>query len=117
MCLHFAEVDHLHRRFGIDPAQDFVVETFLMAVGAALIALSDHKAMRLAAIASIGPQALGIYAIHGLFVQLLGSAAATSSPALWNHGWQIALVPLIFGMSLVGTRVLAGHPNTRKLVS
>lgn len=114
--LHFAEVGYLNHRFGTDLAQDYVVGTYLMGVGAALIALSNRDGLRSAWSSSIGPHVLGIYAIHQLFVQLLKPLAAESSSALWNYGWQTALVPLILGSSFLGSRLLARHPITRTLV-
>lgn len=115
--LHFAEIQYLHRRFGAELAQDYVTGTFLMGIGAALVALSNRDSLRSARSVSIGPYVLGIYAIHPLFVQLLKPLAAASSSALWNYGWQTSLVPLIFGVSLLGCRVLGLHSITRKLVS
>lgn len=115
--LHFAEVDYLNRRFGTDLAQDYVVGTYFMGVGAALIALSNRGGLRSAWSSSIGPYVLGIYAIHQLVVQQLSPLAAETSTALWNYGWQTVLVPLILGVSLLGSRLLARNPITRRLVT
>jgi surface polysaccharide O-acyltransferase-like enzyme len=111
--LSAAELSFLRTHHGRSLAQDFVVGTLPTGVGAALLALSDHPWLRRPRLAALGPSVLGIYAVHPVFIDLLGPWFARR-----HAGWaDLAEIALVFGLSLCTVRLLARGRVTRLLVT
>ncbi|MBV8502677.1 MAG: acyltransferase [Paucibacter sp.] len=111
--MHFAEIFMLRALWGTTILQDFVFGTYFMGVGAALVALSNPKLVKLNAIANIGPLVLGIYAIHLVFVDLLHPFGQALKGAAW---WGFCYPVGVFVMSLAATFALSRIRLTRKFV-
>ncbi|WP_036166413.1 acyltransferase [Massilia sp. 9096] len=111
--LQLLEVRWLHLRFGAAPVQDFVASTWLYGLCAGLMALSDAPALRLPALAALGPLVLGIYASHYLFVDWL--RPLDERWRAWP-AWDVLYVALVFAGALALTRLLARWRPGRRLV-
>lgn len=96
LALQVFELRYLTATYGISWRQDYVVGTYFMGLGAALVALSGHRALALAWLARFGPLSQGIYAAHMLFIDLLEPIDLATDHAAWemSHGM------LVFGLSL-----------------
>ena len=97
--LQFSELIVLHFCFGATLAQDFVVGTYFVGMGAALVAFSNVSFLRFQVACLIGSWASGIYVAHMVFVDLLKPInRLTASPL-----WQILYVLVVFGLSAITT--------------
>jgi surface polysaccharide O-acyltransferase-like enzyme len=113
LALQMLEVRWLHGRWGTSLVQDYVVSTWIYGLGVGLMALSDAPALRLPALASLGPLVLGIYASHYLFVELLQPLDES-----WrtSAAWDIVYLALVFAGALALTWLLSRWKATRRLV-
>ncbi|WP_153147945.1 acyltransferase [Dechloromonas sp. H13] len=112
--LHLTELYILWREYGINLMQDYVFGTYLMGLGAAMVALSNHSMMvnKSSTISVIGTFSLGIYAIHFIFVDLLKPLGwVFSGPA-----WSFAYASLVLLLSLAATKILSKFSFTREIV-
>ena len=112
-CVHFLELYFLHRRYGTTLAQDYLVGTYLLGLGSALMALSNHAFLRLPALRAVGPRVLGIYAIHVVFVELLYPVRLWISSPLWD----IAYVLLVFALSFFAVSAMVKTGIGRRMVA
>jgi len=97
--LLFSELLFLHHHFGTSMRQDFLIGTYGIGVGSSLMALSNVSFLRSRTLGSIGPLVLGIYAVHSVFVDLLGPSVdkSTGSPLL-DLGYVLAVFTLSLGV-------------------
>jgi surface polysaccharide O-acyltransferase-like enzyme len=109
--LQFGELYLLQHRFGTSPLQDYVFGTALTGFGAALIALSNVRILRLPVLSRLGPYVLGIYAVQYVFVDLLKPLHAIS-PFL-----DVMQVVLVFALSAAAVLVLAANRLTARFVT
>ena len=65
------ELQWLHNHHGTTLAQDLVIGTFSMGVGAALLGLAGPAWLRVPRLAALGPLVLGVYVAHPILVDLL----------------------------------------------
>ncbi len=114
LLLHFGELLALHRNWGTTMSQDYVVGTYFLGLGAALIALSNPGILHLPRIASIGPLVLGIYASHFIFVEILRPLDRYYSG---NGLWEVSYVALVFLLSYALASALARFQLSRRLVA
>lgn len=93
--LHFGELYWIWSHYG--PVKgDFVFGTYLVGLGVALMALSNHPLLASERIASLGKYTLGIYAVHYIFVEnLLWVKDYWVSPV-----WETGNVLLVYALSL-----------------
>ena len=111
--LHFTEILALWKAYGRGPkAHDYTIGTFVMGVGFAMAALSDHPALRSPMLARFGQMTLGIYAVHFAFVDLLRPVDGLTDHPLWEVGY----VFLVLGLALLSTWLLSLNRITRKIV-
>lgn len=112
--LQLAETWLLHARWGTSMVQDYVVGTYFLGLGVAMIALSNSRYLDWPRVASIGPLVLGIYAAHMAFVDLLAPLERR-----WTHsGWRsVTYVVAVFALSYTAANVMRRFRLTRKLVS
>jgi surface polysaccharide O-acyltransferase-like enzyme len=110
--LSMLELTWLHAHTRTTLAQDLVVGTIPFGVGMAMVALSGHRWLSHAALASLGTSVLGIYASHLIFLELLGPIALR----LRSGWWDVATIGLVFGGSLAMTTLLGRWRGTRWLV-
>lgn len=111
--LSVVELSFLRAHYGRSLAQDFVAGTLLTGVGAAVLALSDHRSLHWPRLAALGPSVLGIYAVHPIFIDLIGPWIARRHAA-WAD---VAEVALVFVLSWLTVRALARWRITRPLVT
>lgn len=113
LIMHFTEVIALHRFWGTTMLQDYVIGTYFMGLGVALIALSNTKYLSLPFIAYFGPFVLGIYVSHVGFIILL---KPFDRKYAGNWIWDVTYILLIFLLSYLLTYLLAKFRFTRKIV-
>jgi len=110
--MHFSEMFLLWKFFNASPRHDYLFGTFLMGMGMTLMALSNHKWFQSESLATIGMMTLGIYAIHFAFVDFFNVYDLRyNSPA-----WEIGLVFIVFGLSVISTYIMSKTPGLKKLV-
>lgn len=111
--MHFAEIFMLQSLWGTTIIQDYVIGTYFMGVGVALISLSNPRFLRCDQLSNIAPLVLGIYAIHFIFVDLLRPVGAGSIGVIWwGFGYPIA----VFILSLASTYAMSRFSLTRPIV-
>ncbi len=109
--LQLTEVYFLSSRYGATPFQDYVAGTYFTGMGATVAALSNHPLLRMGIFGGLGRLALGIYAIHFAFVDMLRQIFKTGSLS-WG-GYFLAVLFLS-----VSTVWLLGRSRlTRRLVA
>lgn len=110
MC-QFFEVYVLWSRFGTFPYQDFTIGTYFMGLGFSMVALSDHPLLQSESFSAVGQYTLGIYAVHFVFVDMLGGFGNyTASPV-----WQVAFPVAVFALS-IGTVTLMARSNRLRAI-
>lgn len=109
--LQFGELYLLQYRFGTSPLQDYVFGTSLTGLGAALVALSNVRALRLPVLSRLGPYVLGIYAVQYVFVDMLKPMHAISP------FWDVIQVMLVFALSAATVLALAANRFTARFVT
>lgn len=110
--LHFSEIFYLNKVHGESLLQDYVFGTYLMGLGAALLSLSNSHLLSNKFFANLGSMALGIYASHFIYVDLLSPL----DESLSHPVWELMLVVIVFTLSLLTTKALSKSKLTRKLV-
>lgn len=110
--LHLLEVTALWRWYHSYPLKEFVFGTYLMGVGAAVMALSDHPGIRSRALARLGPATLGVYLVNPVFADMLGPVGGQ------GHGvvWQLTHLAAVLALSLLTVLLLARSRSLRWLV-
>ncbi|GAO35237.1 hypothetical protein SCT_0621 [Sulfuricella sp. T08] len=111
--MHFAELLAIQRFWGTTMNQDYVIGTYFLGVGVALIALSNTKKLHFPTIASVGPLVLGIYASHFAFVAILKPLDRELSG---SSIWDVSYVVAVFFLSYFMTFILSKYRLTRRLV-
>ena len=108
------ELQLIRQHWGSSMNQDYVVGTYFLGVGAALLALSNARWLSASGLAAAGPLALGIYVLHYAFVDLLAPL-----DRLWpEHAlWDVVYVVAVLLLSWWAAAQLARHPATRRWVS
>jgi surface polysaccharide O-acyltransferase-like enzyme len=112
--LQFFELTQLNRLWGSSMLQDYVVGTYFIGLGVALIALSDTRPLRLPLATAIAPLALGIYASHYLFIDLIRPLGSVVPGGL---GWELLFIALVFLSAGLATYALSRLRLTRRLVA
>jgi surface polysaccharide O-acyltransferase-like enzyme len=111
--LHFFEVVMLWRTYGISPTlNDYVFGTYLMGLGAAMIALSDHPHLRIKGLGKAGALTLGVYVIHPIFAEIFKVIDDNIDSPLWDIGY----VAVVYFISLSATVLISKNSMLRKLV-
>jgi surface polysaccharide O-acyltransferase-like enzyme len=111
--VHLTELYLLWSTYHISLRQDYVFGTYLMGLGAAMVALSRGFSLKNDwLIANIGVFALGIYAIHLVFVDLLKPIGQVFSGPVWSVAYVVSVIVL----SLVSSKVLSRYRLTREIV-
>lgn len=112
-CLHFLELFMLKYYWNTTTIQDYVVGTYFVGIGVALIALANPPFLRMQKVFFIGPMVLGIYAIHLVFVDLLSPfGKSLSGNILWEVGYPVA----VFLLSLAATYAMSRSRLTKAIV-
>jgi len=110
--IHFSEIYVLWNMFAISPKQDYVFGTFLMGVGAAMVGLSNHPALRSSGLSSLGRLSLGIYVIHYIYVDVFkGFDQKINGPI-----WEVSYVLIVVFLSVVSVMVLSKNKFLRKIL-
>jgi surface polysaccharide O-acyltransferase-like enzyme len=105
--LHFCEIWFLHKEFQTSLKQDFVVGTYLVGFGFALVALSNLTIPGYGKSGEIGRLSLGVYAIQFIFIDLLKAFKAVSP-----IGCFLAVVAL----SMISVRLLYRNKMLRHII-
>ena len=106
------EIHLLNAYFGTNLLQDFVLGTYFVGLGAAMVALSDPAFLRSPRVATIGRMTLGIYAIHVVFVDVLYPVKQATSSAFWEIGYVFAVLAL----SVISVSLMARSNILRRIV-
>ena len=112
--IHFAELFLLRSIWGTTMLQDYVIGTYFMGVGVAMVALSNPIFLRLNQFSKIGPLVLGIYAVHFVFVDLLKPFGAGLTGVTW---WEFGYPDGVFILSLASTYAMSRFNLTRQIVA
>jgi surface polysaccharide O-acyltransferase-like enzyme len=83
-----------------------------MGLGTAMVALSNHSALRARALSSAGKMALGIYAVHYVFIDILKPFDEKTNTVLW----ELSYVFIVFSLSYITVKVLANFSLTKETV-
>lgn len=110
--LQLSETYWLWKTFGTSPKQEYVIGTYFVGIGVAVLSLSNHKLLCIPVLSTIGRMTLGIYAIHNIFVDLFGVVDKHLSHPLW----EISYVFLVLGLSVISIVLLSKNRITRKIV-
>ena len=110
--LQGVEIVTLWKLFGTNPKQDFVMSTYLIGVGVAMIALSNHPRLRIQRVSHLGKMVLGVYAIHFIFVELLLPIDQLNDSILWELSYTL----LVFLLAVGSTWLLSKSHLTAWLV-
>jgi surface polysaccharide O-acyltransferase-like enzyme len=109
--LHFLEVAYLWRWYHVYPLEEYVFGTYLMGVGAAVMALSDHPGIRWSALARFGPATLGVYLVNPIFSELLEPVGQRRDVI-----WQVSHLAAVLALSLLTVLLLSRSRYLRWLV-
>ena len=109
--LQLLEIYFLSEHYGETPFQDYVAGTYFTGMGATIAALSNHPALRLGILSSLGRLTLGIYAAHFAFVDMLRQSFKTGNLP-WG-GYFLAVLIL----SVSTAMILSRQSFTRRLVA
>ncbi len=111
--IQFSELYFLNKVYGTSMLQDYVLGTYLLGVGVALIALSPIHILNNQPISSMGQKVLGIFATHYIFIDFLTPFDNVLSG---NPIWDLLYVCIVFYMSLTLTNKLSMYRYTKILV-
>jgi len=113
LVVHFSEVIFLLLQYLVPAARlDYVLGTYFLGLGAAMVALSGHRSLQNAHLAAFGGLTLGIYCIHILFLKMIPQFyAPRTNPVL-----EIALVFIVLALSAGACYLLSKVPYLRRLV-
>jgi len=109
---HFSELYVLCKLFGTNPYQDYVIGTYLMGIGAAMVSLSNNALFRNDTLGDVGKLTLGIYGIHFVFVDILRPLDILISA--WP--WKIGYIVLVLLFSAVSVMILSKSKYTRSII-
>lgn len=112
LVLHFSEIYMLMKLYNTSMLQDYVFGTYFMGLGAALIALSNHKLISNNYFAKVGTMTLGIYASHLVFLDIF----RTLDEELNHPIWEVCYIFLVLGLSIAFTVILSKSKYTAVLV-
>jgi surface polysaccharide O-acyltransferase-like enzyme len=112
LALFCIEAALINRISGVSPASlDYLVGSVPFGVGVALLALAQPASSIDRLVAPLGRYALGVYASHMLFVDLLWPIGAFAHPLVWQPLFPL----LVFGLSLF-TAIILGRTSLRRVV-
>ena len=111
--VHFSELNLIWKIKGTLYAHEFVFGTYLMGVGAAIAALSDHPLMRIEKFGKIGRMVLGIYVIHYIYVDILSVLDKKISSPFWEVGYII----IVFYLSVQTIKLMSKFSVFKPLFS
>jgi surface polysaccharide O-acyltransferase-like enzyme len=92
--LVFVELHYLHANFGTSYLQDYVVGTYFIGVGSAVIVLSNTVNFTFSKFPKIMSVTLGIYAVHFIFIDILKPFETTVPIFISNTIFPIAVALL-----------------------
>jgi surface polysaccharide O-acyltransferase-like enzyme len=109
--LQFYELHILSSQFNTSPIQDYVVGTYFVGVGVALIALSNFRVWHSDSVSRLATVSLGIYTAHLMFVIMLRPLHAIS------YWLDVLSIVIIFLFSALMALAFASNRATARLVS
>ena len=102
---HFGEISYLYTSYGVYPgSHDYVLGTYFMGLGIALMALSDHPAFHSKIISMMGKYVLGIYVVHLIFVDTFRNIDLIFNSPLWEVSYVFVILFLSFGATYILSR-------------
>lgn len=111
--LHFGEIFFLWKLFHAEVRQDYVFGTYFMGLGAAVAALSNHEILKVSPLGRLGRYALGMYAIHFVFVDLFLPMGELGYSPLWD----VAYMMLVLMSASVSVLLLSKSSTIRRFVA
>lgn len=113
--LHLLEVTELWQWYHSDPLKEYVFGTYLMGVGAAVMALSNRPGVRWHVLARLGPATFGVYLLNPAFSELLEPLG----PRFGLHGgviWQLSHLVAVLVLTLLTVLLMSRSRYLRWLV-
>jgi surface polysaccharide O-acyltransferase-like enzyme len=101
--LHFGELILLKHYWGTSTMQDYLLGTYFVGVGVAMVAFANPRSLRISSVAAWGPLVAGIYVIHFAFIELLQPLDQLLADRI---GWEIAYPLTVFLVSLAAVAAL-----------
>ena len=96
------EVYYNYVTYDIYAGQDYVFATPFMGLGAAMVALSNHRFLQCKSLSMVGQMTFGVYAIHYVFIDLLTSFYAAENYLVW----EISQIFVVLVLSIVSVKML-----------
>ncbi len=101
----FVETIYIMRAFEVPPTHDYVFCTYLFGAGSALVALSNHSILRNGLLENMGRWALGLYAVHLIFLRWFEPFDLEYRSMAWDACYAVSVLVLscaaIFSMSRI----------------
>lgn len=110
--LHFLESRFLWVNYHILPLHEYLLGTYFVGLGAALVALSNRTCLQHKSLSQLGKLTLGIYVVHFIYVDIL-KPFDLMNDGLW---WEFFHIITVFLLSILTTVLLSKYKLTRKLV-
>lgn len=111
--IQFSEIFYLYSKYQIPlTSHEYVFGTFLVGLGAATIALSNHPSLHIHTLSRVGIYTLGIYAVHRIFVDWLRRFDNQLDSPLWEIGY----IFIVLILSIVSVTLLAKIKPLKKLL-
>ncbi len=110
--LHFMESRFLWHHYHALPLHEYLLGTYFVGLGVALIALSNRTCLQHKSLSQLGKSTLGIYVVHFIYVDMLKPFDFINDSFLWEC-FHITAVLLL---SILTTVLLSQYKLTRKLV-
>ncbi len=110
--IHYIESRFLWHNYHILPLHEYLVGTYFMGLGVALIALSNKAWLQHKSLSQLGQLTLGIYAVHFIYVDIFKPFDLINDGFLW----ELFHITIVMMLSIFTTRLLSKYAVTRKLV-
>jgi surface polysaccharide O-acyltransferase-like enzyme len=114
--LHLLEVVGLWQWYHSDPLKEYVFGTYLMGVGAAVMALSNHPRIRSHVLARLGPATFGVYLLNPLFSELL-EPVGTQPGIQGGVIWQLTHLVVVLVLTVLAVMLMSRASYLRWLMA
>ncbi len=110
--LHFLESYFLWQHYKVLPLHEYLIGTYFVGIGVAMIALSNKSCLRYNALSQLGKLTLGIYVVHYIYVDIL----KPFDPSNNTVTEEILHLVIVLILSILTTIALSKNKYTKRLV-